>query len=128
MSMPRTGPLLRGPGALHPKDLSSPRCAIYEVDHIVQLRCERVDVFAVEWRDEGPVNTIDYVVGQVVGFVFQSLDGRDLRIEVSRVLEHFLKNRRRGCKPFRQLGEHIVELFVARKDPQSTISVVVEST
>ena len=86
-----------------------------------------MDVFAVEWRHERPIDAIDYVVGQVVGFVFQSLDGRDFGIELGRVLEHLLKNRRRGSQPFGQLGEHVVELFVARKDPQSTISVVVES-
>src|SRR6266404_5167516 len=87
-----------------------------------------MDVLAVERCDEGPIDTIDDVVGQVVGFVFQSFDRRDFGIKMGRILKHLLQNGRRGGQPFRQLGEHVVELFVSGKNPQSTVSMKVQNT
>ncbi len=44
-----------------------------------------MDVLAVERCDEGPIDTIDDVVGQIVGFVFQSFDRRDFGIKMGRI-------------------------------------------
>src|SRR5258706_4467562 len=87
-----------------------------------------MDVLAVERCEEGSIDTIDAVVGQVVGLVFQSFDRRDLGIKMGRILKHLLQNGRRGGQPFRQLGEHVVELFVSGKNPQSTVSMKVQNT
>jgi len=45
-----------------------------------------MDVFAVEWRHEGPVDPLDNVTGQVVTFVLENLDFRDVAFELRRVL------------------------------------------
>ena len=87
-----------------------------------------MDVFAVERRDERPIDSIDDVVREIVGFVLEVLDRGDLGLQLLRGHEHLVEQRRRGREPHRELREQIVELFVARQDPQNSISGVVLMT
>ena len=61
------------------------------VHHVVERAGERVDVFAVERRDEGPVQALDDLVGQEVALVLDFLDLVGLVPDRMLRLEHLLE-------------------------------------
>ena len=64
------------------------------VDHVVERAGQRVDVFAVERRDEGPVQPLDDFVGQVVAGVLDLLDRVGLVPQRPIRRQHLLQQRR----------------------------------
>src|SRR6185437_9160775 len=57
-----------------PEDLDAARGTVQQIHHLVQSRRELMDVLAVERRDKGPVQPIDYLTSYLVRFVLGGLD------------------------------------------------------
>src|SRR5882672_4862380 len=72
---------------LDPEYRRAARRSINQVYNVVQLRRERVNVLAVERSDEGSIDAIDDVVGEIIRFVLELLDLRHLGLELARTLE-----------------------------------------
>src|SRR6266478_5579948 len=72
---------------LDPEYRRASRRSIDQVYYVVQLRRERVNVLAVERSDEGSIDAVDDVVGEIVRFVLELLDLRHLGLELARTLE-----------------------------------------
>ena len=84
------------------------------VDDVVERAGEHVDVFAVERRDEGPVQALDDFVRQVVAGVFDVLDGVRLVPQRPVRREHLLQQHRARVNLFPQGDEVVIEAHLAR--------------
>src|SRR5438876_701173 len=60
------------------EDLGAPRDAVDHVHHVVQVGGELMDVLPVERRDEGAVQPVHHLVGDLVGLVLEPLDRLDV--------------------------------------------------
>jgi nitrogen-specific signal transduction histidine kinase len=82
---------------------------LHEVHDVVEAGCQRVDVLAVERRDEGLVDLTDHVVRDVVGQVLLLAHPLGDRLPVSAVDHHLRQQRRAVHQLVRGLAEEVVE-------------------
>ena len=113
---------LRGVAGVEHLDL--PGAAVDQVHHVVEPRGQHVDVFAVERRDEGPVEPGHHLVGDVVRLVLQSLDGlHDGEPAVHVGAEEHLQLLGGFDVEGGDLGEEIEEAFVPRQEAHCNVPV-----
>ena len=62
------------PHVLHAIQADAAAGGVDHVHHVVEIQDQRVDVFAIERRDEGLVQPIQRVVGDLVALVFERLE------------------------------------------------------
>jgi hypothetical protein len=100
------------------KDRNPPGSTVDQIDDFIQVSGQRVNVLAVKRRHERAVDPVDGVMRQVIGLVLERLYMGDVLIELLRVLEKLVKERRRARHPVGHLCEEVVELVVAWNELQ----------
>jgi hypothetical protein len=106
----------------------SARCAVEEVDDVVELRGEAVNVLPVDRRDEAAVDPRADVVREHIRFVFYGLDGGDVVIEPVRLGEQAIQETRCFLESLRQLVEENEKAFVAWDEAHGVSSEVAKAT
>src|SRR5205814_1249989 len=86
------------------------------VEHVVERRGERVDVFAIHRRDERRVQALDDLVGDRVALVLSLLDPSRLQLDVGEVLDEVLQQRHGGAEVLGAGGEEFEEDFSTLRD------------
>ncbi len=96
------------------------------VHHVVEIQDERVDVFAIQRRDERLVQPIEGVVGDLVALVFERLEfvGRGPARHVAR--EHVDEDDRGLADLLRELDEVVEEATIFRDQAESSHTTLLD--
>jgi hypothetical protein len=100
------------------KDRNAARTSVDEIDDLVEMPGERVNVFAVERGHECPVDPVDRIVSEVVRLVLERLYLGDVLVQLVRILEKLVQERRGARKLGGNLRKKRIELIVARNELQ----------
>src|SRR5688500_1173786 len=80
-----------------------PGSPVDQVDDVVQLRRQQVDVLTIDRRHEAAIDARTHIVREHIGFVFDSLDGRDVVLEPIGFGEQSVQQSRSFLESLRQL-------------------------
>src|SRR5215204_3548661 len=99
-----------------------------QVNDVVQLSREEVDILAIDRRHEAAIDARTHIVREHIGFVFDSLDSRDVVLEPIGFGEQSVQQSRRFLESLSQLVEQDEEAFVAWNEAHWVSSEVAEAT
>jgi hypothetical protein len=89
------------------------------VHHGIERRRQGIEILAVEWRDERPVEPLDGVVGERVATVLGVLDGLDMNHGGRFDRKHLLEQVGGHLDLVGHLAEELEELLVTGKKAES---------
>src|SRR5712691_3177294 len=103
--------------AIDPVQQEAVRRGIDHVEDVVLATCERLDILAVDWRNERLVQFFENAVGDVVPSVLDVLDLPPLRRDVLEVTQQFLEGESAIVDGRRQVFQQVKETPLLRDVP-----------
>lgn len=85
-----------------------------EIEHVVNAAAERLDIFAIKWRDESLVEAREKSVREIVAGVFNILDALGIFVEAVVLLEHFHEHLRALMAIVGESDKHLKKIIFAR--------------